>query len=150
MALQVLDALLPSSATVRPAPSVLELLEDAATGHGSVHFIASDPAPTPIRDLWASSGDAARWMAATVGRGSTVAALLGNSRPCAAALVGAWRAGCTVASLPLPGRGVSLPTYFGQLRRFCAMAGAEALLVDPAYAGLISDPPVPVHTYDEA
>ena len=129
--------------------SVLDLLEDAASGHGTVRFLASDTEATSISTLWAQSGDAARWITDTVGAGSTIAALLSNTRPCAAFLIGAWRAGCTVASLPLPGRGISIESYLEQLGRFCAAAGAETLMVDAAHARLIESPPVPVHTYDE-
>jgi acyl-CoA synthetase (AMP-forming)/AMP-acid ligase II len=136
----------------REAPSsrsVLELLEEAAGGHGSVRFLAGDQRATPIAELWRQSGDAARWIANTLGAGTTVAAVLSNTRPCAASLIGAWRAGCTVASLPLPGRGVSVTAYVEQLARFCRAAGATALLVDPAHRGLIERPPVPVHAFDE-
>jgi acyl-CoA synthetase (AMP-forming)/AMP-acid ligase II len=129
--------------------SVLDLLEDAATGHGTVRFLASDTEATSISTLWAQSGDAARWITDTVGAGSTIAALLSNTRPCAAFLIGAWRAGCTVASLPLPGRGISIESFMEQLGRFCAAAGAETLMVDAAHARLIESPPVRVHTYDE-
>ena len=129
--------------------SVLDLLEDAASGHGTVRFVASDTEATSISTLWAQSGDAARWITKTVGAGSTIAALLSNTRPCAAFLIGAWRVGCTVASLPLPGRGMSIESYMEQLGRFCAAAGAETLMVDAAHAGLIPNPPVPLHTYDE-
>ena len=69
--------------------SVLDLLEDAASGHGTVRFLASDTEATSISTLWAQSGDAARWITDTVGAGSTIAALLSNTRPCAAFLIGA-------------------------------------------------------------
>jgi len=132
-----------------PRGSVLDLLEDAARGHGTVRFLASDAEATSIGTLWAQSGDAARWITKTVGAGSTIAAVLSNTRPCAAFLIGAWRVGCTVASLPLPGRGMSIESYMEQLGRFCVAAGADTLMVDAAHAGLIESPPVPVHTYDE-
>lgn len=129
--------------------NLLELLEDAASGRGSVHFLASDPEPTPIRALWSASGDAARWISTKVGAGSTVASILSNTRSCAIALLGAWRAGCTVASLPLPGRGMSAETYLEQLRRFCEASCADALMVDPAHKALIPTPPARVHTFEE-
>ena len=150
MALQVSPAELRRAPRPRTGPSVLELLEDAAMGHGSVHFLASDPTATPVSHLWASSEASGRWVAGTVGRGATVAAILGNTRPCATTLIGAWRAGCTVASLPLPGRGVPLPAYLEQVRRFCVMSEASALLVDPAYADMLPGLPVPIYTYDES
>jgi acyl-CoA synthetase (AMP-forming)/AMP-acid ligase II len=129
--------------------NLLELFEDAASGRGSVHFLASDPEPTPIRALWSASGDAARWISTKVGAGSTVACVLSNTRSCAIALLGAWRAGCTVASLPLPGRGMSAETYLEQLRRFCEVSCADVLMVDPAHKALIPTPPVRVHAFDE-
>ena len=129
--------------------SMLDLLDDAATGRGTVHFIGEEPEPTPISELWAASEQAARWMAATVGTGGTVAAVLTNSRACVAALFGAWRAGCTVASLPLPARGMVPQLYVDQLTRFCAAAGAQTLMLDPAHAPLVADAPLSVHTFDE-
>jgi acyl-CoA synthetase (AMP-forming)/AMP-acid ligase II len=114
-----------------------------------VQFLAGDSRTTPIAELWRQSGDAARWITRTVGGGTTIAAVLSNTRSCAASLIGAWRSGCTVASLPLPGRGVSVAAYLEQLERFCRAAGAGALLVDPAHAGLIERPPVRLHAFDE-
>jgi acyl-CoA synthetase (AMP-forming)/AMP-acid ligase II len=131
------------------ATSMLDLLEDSATGHGSVHFVGDEPDPTPIGELWSASGRAARWIASRVGTGGHVAAVFTNTLPCVAALLGAWRAGCTVASLPLPGRGMSPQAYVDQLARFCAAADASTLVLDPAHASLLADAPLPVHTFDE-
>lgn len=128
---------------------MLDLLEDSATGRGTVRFAGDEPEPTSIGELWDSSERAGRWMAAKVGTGGTVAAVLTNTRPCVAALFGAWRAGCTVASLPLPARGMSPQVYADQLTRFCAAAGAHTLLLDPAHAALLEGATLPVHTFDE-
>jgi len=133
----------------RPATSMLDLLDDSATGRGTVQFIGDEPEATPISELWDSSALAARWMAATVGAGGTIAAVLTNTRPCVSALFGAWRAGCTVASLPSPARGMSPQIYAEQLTRFCAAAGAHALLLDHAHASLLDDAPFAVHRFDE-
>jgi acyl-CoA synthetase (AMP-forming)/AMP-acid ligase II len=132
-----------------PAISMLDLLDDSATGNGTVHFIGDEPDPTSIGALWDSAEHAARWMATKVGAGGTVAAVLTNTRSCVTALFGAWRAGCTVASLPLPARGMSPQVYTEQLTRFCAAAGAQMLLLDPAQASLPDDAPLAVHTFDE-
>lgn len=129
--------------------SVLDLLEDGATGRGTVHFVGEEAEPTPMARLWADSELSARWTAAHIGTGGVVAAVLTNTRACVATLFGAWRAGCTVASLPLPARGMSPEIYGAQLARFCAAAGARTLLVDPEHAPLIGDVRVPVHTHDE-
>src|SRR5438876_647137 len=61
--------------------SMLDLLDDSATGRGTVHFPGEEPEPTPISELWDASGQAARWMAATVGTGGTVAAVLAALEP---------------------------------------------------------------------
>ena len=90
---------------------MLDLLDDSATGRGTVYFPGEEQEPTPISELWDASERAARWMAATVGAGGAVAAVLTNNRACVTALFGAWRAGCTVASLPLPARGMLPEVY---------------------------------------
>jgi acyl-CoA synthetase (AMP-forming)/AMP-acid ligase II len=133
----------------RPTISMLDLLDDSSTGKGTVHFVGEEPEPTAIGALWDSAERAARWMATKVGAGATVAAVLTNTRACVAALFGAWRAGCTVASLPLPARGMSPQAYTEQLTRFCAAAGAQMLLLDPAQSSLLDDAPFAVHTFDE-
>src|SRR5262245_4140060 len=104
MTVQVADATASDSG---PTASILDLLEDAAAGRGTVHFPSEEPEPTPISELWRASERSERWIAANIGTGSTVAAVLTNTRACVAALIGAWRAGCTLASLPLPARGMS-------------------------------------------
>src|SRR5258707_515840 len=147
MTVHLADATGPVSRGAEPI-SILDLLDDGATGHGTVHFPGEEPAPTPIGELWNESERSARWIAANIGAGTTVPAVLTNTRACVAALFGAWRAGCTVASLPLPARGMSPRVYTEQLTRFCAAAGAQMLLLDPAQASLIDDPPLAVHTFD--
>jgi acyl-CoA synthetase (AMP-forming)/AMP-acid ligase II len=139
----------PEAVSVR-APSIVDMLDDAATGHGTVQFVGEDPDPTPIGTLWDESERAARWIAAKVGTGGSVAAVLTNSRACVAALFGAWRAGCTVASLPLPSPGMAPHVYAEQITRFYNVAGAQALMLDPAHLPLLADAPPAKHTFDEA
>ena len=50
--------------------SILDVLEEGASGRGWVHFLHDDPEPTPICDLWRASERTARWLAATAGPGS--------------------------------------------------------------------------------
>ncbi len=132
------------------AVSMLDLLDDGATGRGSVHFLGDEPDPTPMAELWRESERAARWIAANVGTGTCVAMVLTNTRSCVTALVGAWRAGCTVASLPLPGRGMSPQLYVDQLTRFCVAADAQTLMLDAVHTPLLADAPLRAHTFDEA
>lgn len=130
--------------------SMLDLLEDSATGRGTVHFPAEEQDPTTIGELWNASNRAACWMGAKVGTEATVAAVLTNTRSCVTALFGAWRAGCTVASLPLPARGMAPQVYADQLTRFAAAAGAQTLMVDPAHASMVEGTTLSVHTFEEA
>jgi acyl-CoA synthetase (AMP-forming)/AMP-acid ligase II len=140
-------------AAARPDPgrgdSLLDLLDDAATGRGTVHFVGEEIEPTPIGTLWDASEQAARWMVATVGTGRDVAMVLTNTRACVTALFGAWRAGCRVASLPLPARGMAPEVYVEQLARFCTAAGARTLMLDPEHVALLADSPLAVHAFDE-
>jgi acyl-CoA synthetase (AMP-forming)/AMP-acid ligase II len=129
--------------------SLLDLLDDAATGRGTMHFVGQEVEPSSIGTLWDESDRAARWIGATTGAGGTVATVLTNTRACATSLFGAWRAGCTVASLPLPARGMSAEAYLEQLTRFCEAAGADTLLLDPEHAALLGAAALPVHTFDE-
>lgn len=139
----------PSELGAGSATPLLDLLDEGASGHGTVHFVGQDAEPTPTGALWEASERAARWIGASVGTGSTVATVLTNTRACVTSLLGAWRAGCTVASLPLPARGMSADVYLDQLTRFCAAAGADTLLLDPEHAALLGEPTLPVHTFDE-
>ena len=124
---------------VGTSTSLLDLLDDAASGQGTVHFVGQEAEPTSIGTLWGESEQAARWIGATVGAGGTVATVLTNTRACVSSLFGAWRAGCTVASLPLPARGMSAETYLEQLTRFCEAAAASTLLLDPEHAALLGE-----------
>ena len=88
-------------------------------------------------------------MAAKVGTRRTVAAVLTNTRSCVTALFGAWRAGCTVASLPLPARGWRRRSTPTSSHGSAAAAGAQTLMVDPAHASMVDGTPLSVHTFEE-
>ena len=128
---------------------LLDILEDGASGNGTVHFISDERDPTSIADLWRAAEQSARWIAAKFGAGATIAMVLMNTRACVTALFGAWRAGCSVASLPLPARGMSSDVYSDQLRRFCMAADAAGLLLDPTFAQQFSNLGASVHAFDE-
>jgi acyl-CoA synthetase (AMP-forming)/AMP-acid ligase II len=148
MTVDVADAAGPDSRAA--SISILDLLDDSATGHGTVHFPGEEPEPTPFSELWRASERAAQWIGANIGTGATVAAVLTNTRACVTTLIGAWRAGCTVASLPLPARGISPERYADQLTRFCSAAGAQSLFVDAASRAMLDGASLTVHTFDEA
>jgi acyl-CoA synthetase (AMP-forming)/AMP-acid ligase II len=148
MTVQLADTTGPEARRARSV-SILDLLDESASGRGTFHVPGDEPEPRAISQLWTASERSARWIAANIGTGATLAAVLTNTRACVTTLLGAWRAGCTVASLPLPARGVQPEAYAEQLTRFCTAAGADALVTDPEHALLVGRAPFSVHTFDE-
>src|SRR6202040_790482 len=111
-------------------PHLLELLEESATGRGVVQFVPDHPDTLSFADLWRDSERAARWLSSHVSEGGCVAAVLDSSPECLAAMVGAWRAGLTLASLPSSARGASSTEYHAQIERICHEVHAELLMVE--------------------
>jgi fatty-acyl-CoA synthase len=81
--------------------------------------------------------------AAGVGRGTPVGTVLTNSPLTVRGLLAIWIAGGTVASLPVPARGMGLEEYQEQLRELSLTLGAELLMLDaqlePHFAGALGD-----------
>lgn len=81
--------------------------------------------------------------AAGVVRGTRVAAVLTNTPATVRGLLGVWIAGGTLASLPVPARGMGVDEYREQLRELSLLLGAELVLVDaalePLFAGSIGE-----------
>jgi acyl-CoA synthetase (AMP-forming)/AMP-acid ligase II len=123
-------------------PGILDYLEDAGSGNGTIRFVPDHPEPLPIVELWRRSGRAARWFSARFPENAPVAMVLATTPAAVAAMVGAWRAGLTVASLPGPARGMSAGEYQHQVEQACLQVGAEMLAVDDALVPLL--PPLSV------
>jgi acyl-CoA synthetase (AMP-forming)/AMP-acid ligase II len=73
--------------------------------------------------------------------------MLTSSAECVAALIGGWRAGLCVASLPSPARATPLPEYVEQLGAVLRLMDAKLLVVDDEIAAAIPELPVPVVTF---
>jgi acyl-CoA synthetase (AMP-forming)/AMP-acid ligase II len=130
--------------------SILDLVEDGCRGSATIRFLPDHPDPRPAGELWSASETAARWITATAGSEGVVAALLSTSFSCVASILGAWRSGATLASLPLPGRGADVQEYAVQVQQMCTMVGTQTLLIDGAYRTLLPDiEGVKVATFDE-
>jgi acyl-CoA synthetase (AMP-forming)/AMP-acid ligase II len=130
--------------------NLLDLVEEGARGGGTIRFLPDDPDPRPLGAVWSESEVTARWIAANAGPGGAVAALLSTSQACVASMLGAWRAGATLGSLPLPGRGVDTEEYVGQVLQMCDMLGAEVVLIDATYRAMLPElPGVKVATFDD-
>jgi acyl-CoA synthetase (AMP-forming)/AMP-acid ligase II len=137
---------------VSAAVSVLELIEESASGGGTVQFLPEDRAARPISELWDASARSSGWVQDHAGTDGTVAVVASTCFGFASALFGAWRAGATVGSLQTPGRGVSVERYREQVEWACAQLQPACLLVDPVYRLMIEELelPVPVFTFDES
>jgi acyl-CoA synthetase (AMP-forming)/AMP-acid ligase II len=129
--------------------TLLDQLEEAARGPGTITYLPASPEPQPISTPWRQGEDAARWLAARVDRGGAVAMVLTTHPACSAALLGAWRSGLTVASLPTPGRGMPVEEYVEQTTRICELVGADLLLMDAAYLAFVPDTGLRVHAFDD-
>jgi acyl-CoA synthetase (AMP-forming)/AMP-acid ligase II len=76
--------------------------------------------------------------------------LLTASTECVATLVGGWRAGLRVASLPLPARAMTTGDYHAQLAAVQRVLEADLLVLDDELAATLPGLPIPVATYGEA
>ncbi len=131
--------------------SVLDLIEEAAGGGGTLQFLPEDRDARPVSDLWSSSARSSAWIQDRAGSAGTVAVVASTSFAFASTLVGAWRAGATVGSLQTPGRGVSVERYREQIAWACAQLQPACMLVDPIYRTMLEDLglPIPVFIFDE-
>lgn len=115
----------------------MDLFESLRRSHGAglVHWenrrFASAPWDEVLREARAVAAGVREFGCE---RGDVVAAVLTNTRSTLAGVVGVWMAGCAVASLPVPARGVSGDDYVAQLAELCGHAGSPFLAVDGTLA----------------
>ncbi|MGB2757416.1 MAG: AMP-binding protein [Acidimicrobiia bacterium] len=108
-------------------------------GGTATEIVFWDPDPVAFSsDQLAHDSERARnWYAQHYEPGETVAMLLTASASCCTNLFGAWRAGLTVASLPIPARGASMEHYARQLRDLVAVVGAREIFAEGTYCELL-------------
>jgi acyl-CoA synthetase (AMP-forming)/AMP-acid ligase II len=130
---------------------LLDLLADATHPDARVRFLTTlESAADPLSTVWSASEGAAGWIRGRSGHQPVVAAVLEASHESLATLVGAWRAGARVVSLPARARGQSMDAYRDLLRAVCALADVSVVLVaDPALEEL-RELPVATASYAEA
>lgn len=128
------------------APHLLDLLEDGAAGTGTIRFLPSDPQPRKLSEVWDAAGRTGAALAQHVGRGGTVGFLLASTFDSVVALLGAWRAGLRVVSLPHPGRNAVTPEYDALLRQLCAMTDVGLVVSDKPLDG-VDDAAFAVETF---
>lgn len=83
--------------------------------------------------------------------GEHVGCILTNSPEICEGVVGVWLTGATIVSLPTLARGADLASYARQLRRSCAIARAEVLLVEEQFAAPLREslPEFRILTWEE-
>jgi fatty-acyl-CoA synthase len=69
--------------------------------------------------------------------GDVVPAVLTNGLPVPAGILGIWMAGATVASLPIPARGMSPEHYGEQIHTFASLLGAEFILLEERFLSML-------------
>ena len=109
---------------------VLDLLEDGARGKGTIRFVPEHPEPMPLGGLWDRAARAGVSLLDRVGSGGTVALRLASTPDAVAVLIGAWRAGLTVVSLPHPVRHATATETRAGVQRICEMTGAALVVAD--------------------
>lgn len=85
-------------------------------------------------ELWKQAEASAAWF---VDRDEPVGAVITNSVDSVVTLLGAFRAGATLLSLPLPARPFDVGHYQTMIARITEHTGAESLLADDAYLPLL-------------
>lgn len=131
-------------------PDILDLLADGATERAYLRTIPGPQQPPTLAQVWRDSAHAGRFLLARTGPGAAVGMLLSTSAECVATLVGGWRAGLRVASLPLPARATPMPEYLAQLQAAAGLLDVRLLVADEELAPRLTELPIPVATYPQA
>ncbi|MBW1602234.1 AMP-binding protein [Streptomyces sp. JJ66] len=118
-----------------PHPGLWEALL-SRTGRGTLHAWQDTAfTHTPWRDVVAEAHTmAAALRSAGVGPGTRVGAVLTNTPEAVRGLLAVWIAGGTVASLPLPARGMTSAEYGDQLRTLAGQLDPGLLVLTPETA----------------
>lgn len=117
---------------------LLDLLSDGAHAGATIAEWPSGDRST-LLEVWERSERSSRWFSERFAPGERVAMLLESSVASLVALLGAWRSGQTVVSLPTKAIGVSHAAYREQLRSLRDTTGAAALVAAETAVGRYGD-----------
>lgn len=123
--------------------ALLDLLADGSHPAARVTAVGDGETRTTFRDIWRLSDRACAWLAQRTEPGETIAAVMASTPECLAVVVGAWRAGLRVASLPHPARAMSPEGYRQQLDTLCALVEARRLFADDPAVAATRTPTLP-------
>lgn len=128
--------------------SLLQRLDAGASGRGKLRIIGNEGGDETFNAIWKRAEGATGSLRAAQGDEAAIAMFLSASFPCIVSFLAALRAGVTVVSVPLPGRGIDPGTYAAQVISMCKIAGARTLLVEERYEALLPALPVDVVPYE--
>jgi fatty-acyl-CoA synthase len=133
----------------RRGVGLMELVEQAVSGSTWLRFVPSG-ASVSVVELWSDAGRAAAWLHQRIGPDAPVAVVLDSSPASIAVLLGAWRAGRRVVSVPLPPRATSMEWYQAFVEEACRACGAGLLLVAGDVLPLLPPTTVDVAAFESA
>jgi fatty-acyl-CoA synthase len=119
--------------------TVAGLLEDAATGDGVVSVLGGELEEAQLGQLWRRSERAAGCFLDAAGPAGAIALLMETSLDCLVCVLGAWRAGIRILSLPYPARTTALDVYREELLEICRLADVQLLVLPARFAGFAVD-----------
>ena len=124
---------------------LLDALDSAA---GTNLLVTTESTDLLFHRIWTDAGRRAAWFRHHTDR-PVVGILLENTVDSITNLLAGWRAGMTMASLPLPPRGATTEDYVDMLGRALADADGDRLLAEPGRAELLSAAGLPATSHDE-
>ena len=123
---------------------ILDLLVQSADHPSRVEFLP-DGVETSFEALWRLSEKAAGALSGFPEE-TPVLGVLTSSPSAIATLIGAWRAGLTFVSAPMPHRGQDARSYTVMLNQLIRATGAEAIISEARYSGLFDQAAAPLRS----
>jgi acyl-CoA synthetase (AMP-forming)/AMP-acid ligase II len=116
---------------------LLDLLADGAHSHATLRCGEDQPVVTSD-EIWRRSEASARWLARRFPPATSIGAFLTLTPDTVPAIVGAWRAGLTLVSLPLPGRRPDVAGYHSTIARIVRSLGISLILAEGTPPGPVA------------
>lgn len=134
---------------VLDAPSIVELIEEGARGTGSVLFAETNDLVT-TRELWADAERYGRWIRSRAGSGGRIGAFLDNRREVVTAILGIWRSGNTLVSLPHRAPRQEAESWREHVERMCTLADVRLVFAPGSEHEALAASGLAVHEFSEA
>ena len=129
--------------------TILDRLAEGASDDSWILFPVESDHRTRLSDIWRQSRQAADWFSARTTAGDTVVAELSATSNAVIALIGAWRAGLKVASIPVSEARTPIKERRSRVQHLVELVGANLMLASPTtvadYEGLCPS----VHSFND-